>query len=143
MAERHRYLESLPEPPPPTPSSSSTNHPQGEEIRKDYKAIAKLCGTTDKGTTMEGMRKGLKALGLEYYGFQVGRADLPTIATPGILLSRDHYVVVERVKGLVLTTWDPTTNKEMPVDTSKIPPDKFELTMLLRTPPGDGLSTEH
>jgi len=123
-----------------THSLRSANNPSSQRQTTlvdgaDYRAIAKLCGTTDKGTTMKGLRKGLKAFGLDYYGYQVRRVDLPTVQTPAILYSQDHYLVVEQVKGLVLTVYDPMWDRERQLDFSKVPEDQAIAIMLLASPP--------
>lgn len=64
---------------------------------KDYKELAKLCGTTDKGTTLEGMRNGLKACGLTTLALRVNRADFAATACPFIWLQGDHYVAVVEI----------------------------------------------
>jgi hypothetical protein len=77
----------------------------------DYKAIAKLCGTTDKGTTIEGMRKGLKSLGVMSYAFQLNAADFDRLQAPIILLRQTHYLLVTKLGGKTGTVYDPTTKR--------------------------------
>lgn len=101
----------------------------------DYKEIAKECGTTDSGTTIDGMRKALKAHGQEFFGFELARADLPKIATPAIFYATDHYLVVTKVKGQLVTAYDPMTEKERDIDFSKVTDDKFNPVFLLKEPP--------
>ena len=77
-----------------------------------YEAIAKLCGTTDQGTTMAGMTKGLQALGFEAFGAQLNRRDLSRIALPAILLDGDHYMVLLEVDSTHLLVFDPVYNSK-------------------------------
>jgi hypothetical protein len=61
---------------------------------KGYEELAKLCGTTNGGTSIEGLRKGLRTLGIESYAMEVNREDFGRLQTPFILLERDHYAPV-------------------------------------------------
>ncbi|HVT14045.1 MAG TPA: cysteine peptidase family C39 domain-containing protein [Fimbriimonadaceae bacterium] len=102
----------------------------------DYKTLAKECGTTDDGTTVQGLRKVLARHGLRYFGFEVARADLPKIATPAVLFLSNHYLVVTRVQGQQLTVYDPMTQSERQLDFSKIKDDQLTLIFLLTSAPG-------
>ena len=77
----------------------------------DYREVAKLCGTTDAGTTIEGMRKGLKALGIMSYGFQLNAADFAKLQTPAILLRSGHYLLVTKITKGRFDLFDPTTKR--------------------------------
>ncbi len=66
-------------------------HASGAEHASDYHAIAKLCNTGGNGTTLEGMRLGLKALGIQCYGVDLNRQDVDKLKLPAILLDGDHY----------------------------------------------------
>jgi hypothetical protein len=101
----------------------------------DYKLLAKECGTTDTGTTVEGLRKGLRAHGLNYFGFTVSRKDLATIQTPAIFLIEDHYIVATAVHGEVVTAFDPVVGTEREIDYSKVPEDQFNVIALLKAAP--------
>ena len=119
----------------PSPSGSSWRGGGGE--RPDYKALAKLCGTTDDGTSIEGMRKGLKALGRESWAARLNRDDLAKAALPAIVLEGDHYVVLERIEGDEATVWDPRFSSARPW---KLPPggdpDFSATVILLHKPEG-------
>jgi hypothetical protein len=106
-----------------------------DKAASDYKQVAKLCGTTDHGTTLDGLRKGLRSFGLSYYGFQVSRQDLPRVATPSILYLNEHYYVIAKVAGQVLTAYDPMKEKQQQLDFSKVPDDKFQPIFLLPASP--------
>ena len=98
-----------------------------------YKQIAKLCGTTDKGTTVEQMIGGLSKLGTPAYGYSLNARDLTRAPLPLILLSQDHYVVMEKREGGVATLFDPRFKSahewELPVD------DKFRIPVILLSQP--------
>ena len=110
---------------------------RGRGERPDYKALAKLCGTTDDGTTVEGMRRGLKALGRESWAVRLNRDDLAKAPLPAIVLEGDHYVVLERVEGDEATVWDPRFAAARPW---KLPPggdpDFSATVILLQKPEG-------
>ena len=117
----------------PSPSGSSWRGGGGRG--PDYKTLAKLCGTTDDGTTLAGMRKGLKSLGRESWAARLNRGDLARATLPLILLQGDHYVVLERVEGDVATVWDPRLGASTPW---KLPPEgdpDFSATALLLQKP--------
>jgi len=87
---------------------------------KDYKELAKACGTTDAGTTIEGMRKGLASCGIRSEGLLLSSADFAKLEDPALWLQLDHYVVVLDVKPLEALVYDPKYSGErkisLPVD---------------------------
>ncbi len=99
----------------------------------DYKSIAKSCGTTDSGTTVQGMIKGLKVLGVNASAYRVNRQDLEKIQTPAIILIGDHFVTLLEVKSDSMRVYDTVVSGERAI---KIPdfsnPDFFVNTILLR-----------
>ncbi|RYG49640.1 hypothetical protein EON79_00570 [bacterium] len=74
-----------------------------------YKKLAEECGTRDSGTTLEGLRKGLKGRGVESWAYRLNREDLLEAPLPAILLYGDHYVVLERIDEKSLAFFDPST----------------------------------
>lgn len=102
---------------------------------RDYKELAKLCGTTDAGTTLEGMRKGLRACGVETFGLEVNRADFNVLPTPFLLLEGDHYVLVTKVEPFRATVYDPRYNAEGRRDLPKLDSPEFSATVLTTTVP--------
>ena len=46
---------------------------------KDYKQLAKICKTTDQGTTMEGLKKGCEELGLKPIGLELNSKDFVNV----------------------------------------------------------------
>lgn len=101
----------------------------------DYKALAKLCGTTDAGTTVQGMRKGLKALGRESWAARLNRQDLAKARLPAILLQGDHYVVLESLEGDRATVWDPRFGSSKPWPLPNADDPDFAATALLLAKP--------
>jgi len=101
----------------------------------DYKTLAKECGTTDTGTTIEGLRKCMRLHGLEYYGFQVAKGDLPSVAVPAIYYSGDHYYVVTKIDAEAMTAYDPTFERvqRIPIAANKDP--QFNAVLLLKSAP--------
>lgn len=108
--------------------------------KRDYKALAKLCGTTDAGTSLEGMRKGLRACGVETYGLEVNRADFNGLPVPFLLLEGDHYVLVTKVEPFRATVYDPRFNAEQRRDLPKLDSPDFAATVLTTTVPASLMS---
>ena len=102
---------------------------------KDYKEIAKLCGTTEKGTTLKGMRQGLLAVGLPMFGFTVNRRDFENIPLPALLLAQDHYVVITKITSTVADVFDPTLDRMDQVRLPAIDTPEFTATVLLTSAP--------
>jgi tetratricopeptide (TPR) repeat protein len=73
---------------------------------KDYHEVAKLCGTTERGTDMQAMRDCLKQLGVETAGLMVNRRDFAELTVPALWLDKDHYVVLIGVKGTDAEVYD-------------------------------------
>lgn len=101
----------------------------------DYKVLAKDCGTNDEGTTMEGLRKGLLAHGLDYFGYRVGKEDLSTLPCPAILCRGEHYVVVTHAGPGELTIYDPSRLSEEKLPLDKIDDPQFNAIFLLKSAP--------
>lgn len=72
----------------------------------DYKALAKRCGTTDRGTTVQGLCKGLEQSGAKAYAYRVNADDLTKTPLPAILLVEGHYVVLEGFEGGAMKVYD-------------------------------------
>lgn len=85
-----------------------------------YEEIAKDCGTTDAGTTMDGLKNGLQKRNVNYYGFQLNRDDLRKLPALSILLVRDHYYVLDRIEGELIYAFDPLRDK---IQTIALPKD--------------------
>ncbi len=99
----------------------------------DYKAFATLCKTTEKGTTVEGMITGLKAMGVPTSAYRVNRQDLTKIATPAILLWGDHYLTLLAVHDRDMTVYDTLTHSERPMTLPELDnPDFYVNAILLK-----------
>ena len=96
-----------------------------------YQSLAKLCGTTDSGTTVEGMRKGLKTLGIQSYGFELNAADFAKLQAPALLLRTGHYLVMTKRTNKKAELYDPTTKRTSSVDLPK--PDDADFTATVIT----------
>ena len=101
---------------------------------KDYKAIAKLCGTADSGTTVVGMRKGLSALGIPSLAYKLNRRDLAKAPLPAILLDQGHYVALTKVDGEQETVFDTRFGSETVIKLPPIDDPDFSVTAILFTP---------
>lgn len=101
----------------------------------DYKAIAKLCGTTDKGTTVEQMRDGLKKLGIMSYGVQLNRKDFAVLSGPAILLQTDHYLAVLRVEDNHAVVYDSRYGGESNLPLPNLDDTTFVATLIVFAPP--------
>jgi hypothetical protein len=97
---------------------------------RDYHDIAKLCDTTGAGTTLEGMQKGLRSLGIETYGAVLDRRDLAKLPPPFIVLEADHYLVATGLTRAQLHVYDPRTgyDRDFPLPLPSDP--TFQITVL-------------
>jgi len=77
-----------------------------------YREIAKLCHTTETGTTIAGMIQGLKAFGVNASAYQVNRQDLTKLKTPAIVLWGDHYLTLLKVNDRSIHAYDTRTRSE-------------------------------
>jgi hypothetical protein len=96
----------------------------------DYEKIAKLCGTTDTGTTVAGMRKGLKTLGFESFAVVLNRADFQKVPTPSIWLDGTHYLLVLKVDGNDATVFDPFMGGIRPAHLPNLDDPDFQASMI-------------
>ncbi len=106
---------------------------QGKE-KPDYKEIAKLCGTTGDGTTLEGMRKGIRALGLESFGYELNREDFLKLKAPAILLRGDHYVALVSLTADYAVVYDPVRGGEDKFPLPKADQTDFSIPVLTFEP---------
>jgi hypothetical protein len=90
--------------------------PQPKQADVDYRTIAKLCGTNDEGTTIDGMRSGLAALGIQSFAFRLNRRDFAQVPTPAILLREDHYVALIRFDEDRALIYDPRFRRTSAVE---------------------------
>ncbi len=73
---------------------------------QDYKALARVCGTTDTGTTIEGIRRGLQSVGLASFAYRLNRSDFSKVSLPAVYLSQDHYLVVTQFVATGMVAYD-------------------------------------
>jgi tetratricopeptide (TPR) repeat protein len=105
-----------------------------------YKDLAKRCRTTDQGTTIEGMRDGLKSIGIESFGYAVSRGDLAQIPLPAIWLQDDHYVGLLEVTDKRARVYDPRMRSEQFVELPALDEPTFTASIIsfsLFNPAGD------
>ncbi|MBI1332267.1 MAG: hypothetical protein GC165_05255 [Armatimonadetes bacterium] len=81
--------------------------------QKDYKELAKLCGTTDSGTTLEGLKKGCDAIGLEAVGVELNARDFCHLTKPFVWLQNDHYLAVLEIKEGRMRVYDSRYDNEV------------------------------
>ena len=105
--------------------------------RVGYQEIAKLCGTTDKGTTLEALREGLKHYGLSGYGAVVNRRDFALLPTPAIMSQDNHFVLILAIKPDYMEVFDPLhADKDSEVIQLPAPDDaEFKAMVLTLSPP--------
>lgn len=99
--------------------------------KRDYKELAKLCGTTNEGTTIEGMRKGLKTVGLTGFGYELNRDDFLSLKAPAILLMGDHYVALLNMNSDHAIVYDPVKGGEVKFPLPK--PDQIDFSIPVLT----------
>jgi hypothetical protein len=103
--------------------------------KKSYVELAKLCGTTDGGTSIAGMRRALKSLGLESFGVELNAPDFAQVQTPALLLKNNHYLVLKSIKNGKAEIYDPTTKKTTLSNLPKNDDAEFTATVLTLTVP--------
>jgi hypothetical protein len=96
-------------------------------IVADLAQIRKDAGTTAKGTSLAGLERAAKKLGLSARGVQVDRAGLLTITPPAIAwMDGNHFVAVRNVQTAPLsseatvTIHDPSVGKDEEVPASDL-----------------------
>ncbi len=96
----------------------------------DYHDVAKLCSTTEKGTTILGLRTGLKELGLQSFGYRVNRSDVSRIPLPAISLIEGHYVVIVWISRTNIGFYDPLYRSEREISLPPITDNRFSLDIV-------------
>ncbi len=102
--------------------------------KRDYKELAKICGTTNDGTTIEGMRKGLKEAGLQGFGYQLNREDYLKLKSPTILLRGEHYVALVEMTDSYALVYDPIKGGEDKIPHPKSDQTDFAIAVLTLSP---------
>ena len=101
----------------------------------DYKRIAKLCKSTDRGTSMQGLRDGLKSLGIPSYGAQVNRRDFAQLTVPAIYLVGDHYLALLSISRERATAYDSRVGATTEIRLPPLNDTSFVATILAFQPP--------
>lgn len=99
-----------------------------------YKELAVHCRTTDSGTTIEGIRKGLTAVGLDSFAYRLNSADLRKVVGPAILLEGDHFLVLLGIDGTSAKVYDPRYNSERAVPLPDLADPDFSVATVLLHP---------
>lgn len=77
----------------------------------EIERLAQLCGTDEQGTSMNSMRKALKALGLVGTGLRVNARDFAQMPPGTLWLVQGHYLVLDGIGPDRLTVYDPFSGK--------------------------------
>ncbi len=121
---------------PPRERSVSSGEPGERDSREpqksvlDYKHLAKLCNTDDKGTSIEGMRAALKTLGIESYGLELNRQDFNHLTLPAILLEGDHYFALLERHGTKLIVYDTLLKGKRQIELPALDDAEFRATVI-------------
>jgi hypothetical protein len=108
--------------------------PQLGKPPRDYKEIAKLAGTRDEGTTLLGMCKALKTLGVAPVAYKLNRQDLERANLPVILLQQDHYVALTKIEGEEATIYDTRFNEERQMKLPALDDPDYSVAAILFRP---------
>lgn len=108
-----------------------------------YKELAKLCGTTEKGTTMEGLKKGAEKLGLKPVGLELNNQDFLNMKKPFIWIQADHYLAVLEIKNNRVHIYDPRFNIDDWRDLPKEDDPSFRAQVLAFEVPTNDLVSDH
>lgn len=103
---------------------------------RSYEEIAKLCGTKVTGTSVLGMRRGLKSLGIDSFAYKLNRQDLAHAPLPAIVLWGAHYVTAKRLEGNTLTIFDTVGGEERTIDLPSVDDPDYSITVILLHPLG-------
>ena len=116
----------------PTQQHPNTQIPQDRSTVSlpDYKQLARLCGTDDKGTSIEGIRDGLKKLGIQSYGLELNRQDFNRLQMPAILLEGDHYFALLERHGQKLVLYDTLMHDKREIKLPPLDDAEFRLSVI-------------
>jgi len=109
---------------------------------KDYKVLSKFCKSTDDGTTMEGLKEGAEACGLNPVGLELNAKDFALLTKPAIWLQVDHYVAVLKIEDGKMLTYDPRFKLEEWKPLPKTDDVSFRATVLALEVPQTTLIAE-
>ena len=109
---------------------------------KDYKELAKLCKTTDDGTSLENLKRGCETLGLKALGLELNARDFGSMHKPFLWLQGDHYVAVLGIKDAKVHLFDPRYQLEEWRDLPKGDEEGFRATVLAFEVPSSELAAD-
>jgi hypothetical protein len=95
------------------------------------KTLAKLCGTTEGGTTMQGMQDALQSLGFKPSAMLLNRKDFASLQTPAIWLLEGHYLVLERMSASRADVYDPLLRSRRAIALPSLADTQFSASVLI------------
>ncbi|MBS1700314.1 MAG: hypothetical protein JST12_01520 [Armatimonadetes bacterium] len=95
-----------------------------------YRELAKLCRTTDQGTTLADLKSACESLGLKPVGFELNAKDFTELKNPFIWLQADHYVAVLGFKNGKAIVYNPIYKTEEERPLPKADDSNFRATVL-------------
>jgi hypothetical protein len=96
----------------------------------DYRDLAKECGTSDEGTSLEALHKALERRGIDAYGYSLNRQDIAKLSAPAIIVADDHYLVLDHVEDKAIFAYDPMFKSIQKIGLPKEDDPKFRLSVL-------------
>gem|GEM_PF-1808667 len=110
----------------------------GKGSLSDFHEIAKICGTTEQGTSIDGIRKALKQFGKQSFGLDLNRQDFDRVSLPAILLDGDHYFAILERHDDHIVLYDTLLNAKRNVKLPEVSDPTFRATVIAFSM--DGLS---
>ncbi len=90
-------------------------------VNTDLAHLTQLAGTTDRGTSLEGLASAARAVGLTAEGVQVNRLAFSDTKTPAVIwLNGGHFAVLLSVTVNVARIHDPNNPREEAVSTDEL-----------------------
>lgn len=108
------------------------------EAIPSYQEMAKLSGTTERGTSIEGLRKGLRSLGFNSYAFELNRKDLAAAPMPAVLFTDNHFLVLEAVEADRAKVYDSLFGRERYIELPPLENKAFSAFVITLTVPSVG-----
>ena len=90
-------------------------------VKTDAARLTKLAGTTDRGTSLEGLANAARAVGLKAQGVQVNRLAYSDIKTPAVIwLNGGHFAVLLSVTDKIARIHDPNNPRKEAVSADEL-----------------------
>ncbi len=90
-------------------------------VKADVARLTHFAGTTDRGTSLEGLANAAGAVGLKAQGVQVNRLAFSDIKTPAVIwLNGGHFAVLLSVTDKIARIHDPNNPREEAVSTDEL-----------------------